>query len=117
MHKLCTCYVRPFWANAVRNSVGHPLCAWLRYFDSGLDGDGQCSLEDFVAAMRRLSFLGEAEALFKKIDVDGSGFLTLYEVDSKCADLWAAFRAWCAESFGSEEDMASRWLGFCTKFH
>ena len=58
--------------------MGHPLVAWLRYFDS-LDGDGQCSLEDFVAAMRRLSFTGEAESLFRTIDEDHSGFLTLYE--------------------------------------
>ena len=30
------------------------------------------------------------------------------QVDGKCADLWAAFRAWCAETFSSTEDMAAR---------
>ena len=29
-----------------RNAVGHVLIAWLRYFDSDEDGDGQVSLED-----------------------------------------------------------------------
>ena len=27
------------------------------------------------------------------------------QVDGKAADLWAAFRAWCAETFSSTEDM------------
>lgn len=27
------------------------------------------------------------------------------QVDGKAADLWAAFRAWCAETFCSTEDM------------
>lgn len=31
---------------APRNTVGHVLIAWLRYFDSDDDGDGQVSLED-----------------------------------------------------------------------
>jgi len=32
-------------------------------------------------------------------------------VDGKCADLWAAFRAWCAETFGSPEDMVVQLRG------
>ena len=61
------------------------------------------------------------------IQADASGFVTLYEdlsfadawrtvvgcawqlafpeVDSKCADLWAAFRAWCADTFSSPEEL------------
>ncbi|CAK9070079.1 unnamed protein product [Durusdinium trenchii] len=42
---------------------------------------------------------------------DGSGFLTLYEVDPKCADLWAAFRAWCAETFQTTDEMVSQLRG------
>ena len=29
------------------------------------------------------------------------------QVDGKGADLWAAFRAWCAETFSSSDDMAT----------
>ena len=34
------------WSCLERNAVGHVLIAWLRYFDSDEEGDGQVSLED-----------------------------------------------------------------------
>ncbi|CAJ1345052.1 unnamed protein product [Effrenium voratum] len=58
-----------------------------------------------------LNFRGNAEELFMKIDADASGFVTLYEVDSKCADLWAAFRAWCADTFSSPEELVTQLRG------
>ena len=100
-----------YLSSFLRNAVGHVLIAWLRYFDSGEEGDGQVSLEEFTTSLRRLNFKGEAETMFRRIDEDDSGFLTLYEVDGKAADLWAAFRAWCAETFCSTEDMVAQLRG------
>ena len=28
-------------------------------------------------------------------------------MDAKCADLWAAFRAWCAETFATTDEMVA----------
>mmetsp|Transcript_42898 Transcript_42898/g.99940 ORF Transcript_42898/g.99940 Transcript_42898/m.99940 type:complete len:691 (-) Transcript_42898:181-2253(-) len=100
-----------FLAAFLRNASGHVLPAWLRFFETTDDGDGQVSLEEFITAMRRLHFTGDAEGIFTQIDADDSGFLTLYEVDGKCADLWAAFRAWCAETFTTSEDMVTQLRG------
>ena len=44
--------------------------------------------------MRQILYFQAASDLFPNLQVDG-----------KAADLWAAFRAWCAETFCSTEDM------------
>lgn len=52
----------------------------FRHFNS--DGDGLLSLDEFVAAMVRLNFVGvqrELEGLFNRYDVDANGFLSFEE--------------------------------------
>eukprot|EP00434_Breviolum_minutum_P038610 symbB.v1.2.034257.t1/scaffold4393.1/size40249/5 len=75
-----------YLSSFLRNAVGHVLIAWLRYFDSDEEGDGQVSLEEFTTSLRRLNFKGEAETMFRRIDEDDSGFLTLYEAMGCASD-------------------------------
>jgi len=85
---------------------GNTLAAWMRYAD--VDGDGKIELSEWNKAMKQMEFPGDQEALFHELDCDGSGFLTMDEIDAWSSDLWAAFRRWCAQTFTDEQDMVDK---------
>jgi len=82
------------------------LGAWLRHFD--LNNDQRISLSEFIRGMRKLNFVGDVVGLFKSLDTDHSGELSLEEIDDAQASMWNEFRMWCVDTFTSSDDMLTR---------
>lgn len=78
----------------------------MRYFD--LNYDRRIDAEEFADGMMQLHYPGDVQALFEEIDTDGSGFITMNEIDHVSTDLWNSFRAWCGQSFTSAEEMEAQ---------
>lgn len=82
---------------------GHTLRAWLRHFDC--NNDCKISFSEFCRGMTKLGYSGDVVALYHSIDLDGSGELSLEEIDAKSGNLWSRFRMWCVKTFESPRDM------------
>eukprot|EP00933_Yihiella_yeosuensis_P042204 TRINITY_DN36752_c0_g1_i1.p1 TRINITY_DN36752_c0_g1~~TRINITY_DN36752_c0_g1_i1.p1 ORF type:complete len:1033 (+),score=228.36 TRINITY_DN36752_c0_g1_i1:229-3327(+) len=87
----------------LEDSTGTSLKAWLVHFDT--DNDQRISKAEFCRGMRELNYKGTAWQLFAVLDEDGSGELTLDEVDRAQAEVWHGFRTWCCTTFKSPEEM------------
>lgn len=84
----------------------HPLVAWTRYFD--VNYDRRIDAEEFKAGMVELDYPDDIDELFSELDKDGSGFITMNEIDHVSTDLWNSFRSWCGQTFGSAEEMEAQ---------
>eukprot|EP00746_Dinoflagellata_sp_MGD_P000358 gnl/MRDRNA2_/MRDRNA2_100645_c0_seq1.p1 gnl/MRDRNA2_/MRDRNA2_100645_c0~~gnl/MRDRNA2_/MRDRNA2_100645_c0_seq1.p1 ORF type:complete len:699 (+),score=124.53 gnl/MRDRNA2_/MRDRNA2_100645_c0_seq1:102-2198(+) len=82
---------------------GSVLRTWLRYFDP--DQNMKITFTEFCDGCKALQFQGDVTELFRSIDTDNSGELSLDEVDSRIANLWTTFRLWCVQAFDSVRDM------------
>lgn len=82
---------------------GYALSSWLEHFDC--NHDMVISFEEFMEGMTRLEYHGSAQNLFKRIDIDGSGELTLDEIDPDASKLWIRFRFWSVQQFESPGHM------------
>mmetsp|Transcript_32897 Transcript_32897/g.71787 ORF Transcript_32897/g.71787 Transcript_32897/m.71787 type:complete len:684 (-) Transcript_32897:87-2138(-) len=76
---------------------GSALKAWLTHFDH--NNDQKISLNEFVRGMRRVGYQGDITQVFKVLDIDNSGELSLEEIDASSAILWRRFVAWCVAHF------------------
>jgi len=83
--------------------TGGILPAWLLYFEQRYGKE--IDLDEFMAGMKKLEYTGDAENLFRKLDLDESEELTLEEIDDRSAKLWMRFRFWAVKTFEDEEDM------------
>lgn len=90
----------------INEQFGHPLPAWLHCFDR--THECKIDIDDFIEGCDDLGWEGSAEELFNKLDVNGSGVLTLDEFDTFSATIWLAFRRWCGQTFTSAQDMVER---------
>ena len=63
---------------------GSLVRAWKRTLDS--NKAGRASKDEFVAAMAALGWEGDATRMYHLLDFDGSGFLTLEEIDEEACD-------------------------------
>eukprot|EP00746_Dinoflagellata_sp_MGD_P011873 gnl/MRDRNA2_/MRDRNA2_125082_c0_seq1.p1 gnl/MRDRNA2_/MRDRNA2_125082_c0~~gnl/MRDRNA2_/MRDRNA2_125082_c0_seq1.p1 ORF type:complete len:750 (-),score=140.85 gnl/MRDRNA2_/MRDRNA2_125082_c0_seq1:36-2285(-) len=88
--------------NAKRTAFS-TLSSWLQHFDC--NHDMVISFEEFLEGMSRLEYQGNAHILFRRMDIDGSGELTLDEIDPDASKLWMRFRYWCVERFDSPSHM------------
>lgn len=84
----------------------NPLTAWLHSFDR--DGNEKIDFHEFEDGMKALAYEGSVLKLWKDLDIDGSGELSLDEIDQESADMWSSFRRWCATKFVSAKDMVSQ---------
>jgi len=82
---------------------GSSLRAWLRHFDR--NNDQKITLSEFLRGMRSLAYPGDATWMFEQIDKDGSGELSLDEIDSHLASIWRRFRAWSVAVFQGPREM------------
>lgn len=89
--------------------AGHALVAWTQYFDR--NHDRKVSEEEWMHGMEKLGYQGDAKSLYKRLDEDNSGFLTISEICPMSSDLWASFQHWAAKTFFSEEDMIEKLSG------
>jgi len=92
---------------------GSALTAWLHHFDT--NNDCRITTMEFARGMRTMGYPGNATALFASLDSDGSGELSLEEIDEADADLWQRFRVWCVAAFGSVKDMIAKLRASKTK--
>jgi len=88
---------------------GSVLRAWRKAFDA--EGDGRINEFQFVRLCRQVKFLGDPYLVFRFLDDDASGELTLEEVHKEQNDLWAAFVDFCAENFAGSLDMIQKLNG------
>lgn len=88
---------------------GSVLRAWRKAFD--VEGDGRINEFQFVRLCRQVKFLGDPYLVFRYLDDDNSGELTLEEVHKDQNDLWAAFVDFCAESFAGSLDLIQKLNG------
>lgn len=88
---------------------GNSLKAWLRHFDR--NNDQKVSFSEFCAGMALLKYSGDVSTIFRAIDQDGSGELSLEEIDAQSAAVWGEFRMWCVQSYKSARDMLLKLSG------
>eukprot|EP00928_Gymnodinium_smaydae_P004429 TRINITY_DN11509_c0_g1_i1.p1 TRINITY_DN11509_c0_g1~~TRINITY_DN11509_c0_g1_i1.p1 ORF type:complete len:772 (+),score=141.79 TRINITY_DN11509_c0_g1_i1:127-2442(+) len=88
---------------------GSSLRAWVKFFD--VNNDQRITPSEFYRGMRTLGYKGDPTALFEVLDEDGSGELSLDELDSGQAQLWTRFRAWCTEKFEGSAEMIAALAG------
>eukprot|EP00439_Symbiodinium_sp_Y106_P021163 s596_g2.t1 len=89
--------------------IEETLRAWRKAFDA--EGDGRINEFQFVRLCRQVKFLGDPYLVFRFLDDDASGELTLEEVHKEQNDLWAAFVDFCAENFAGSLDMIQKLNG------
>merc|ERR1719159_2371950 len=77
------------------------LRAWLHHFDR--DGNARISYPEFLDGMTRMGYEGNILELWNDIDEDGSGEISLEEIDADAFDLWHSFQRWCALTFESSK--------------
>jgi hypothetical protein len=82
---------------------GSALKAWLRHFDD--NNDQRVTFHEFNRGLRAMKFTGDIRGFFDGIDADGSGELTLEEIDDGQNLIWRQFRAWCVSTFRSKADL------------
>jgi len=85
------------------DAEGHLLRAWIRHFDK--DYSFSISSDEFCDGMDRLGFVGDPDEIFRQLDMDGSGEITLDEVNPDLAALWMRFHKWCSSKFEDPADM------------
>mmetsp|Transcript_130469 Transcript_130469/g.230586 ORF Transcript_130469/g.230586 Transcript_130469/m.230586 type:complete len:766 (-) Transcript_130469:9-2306(-) len=88
---------------------GSCLRAWLHHFDT--NNDQKISLHEFMRGMRGLNFSGDPRGIFDSLDVDGSGELSLEEIDAMQASVWKTFAKWCVGNFDGPGDMIQQLAG------
>lgn len=84
-------------------TCGSSLWAWLNVFD--VDNDQRINKLEFCEGMRLLNYPGKVSELFAELDHDGSGEITMEEIDLPQSYVWSDFRDLCVEIFDSVHDM------------
>lgn len=79
-----------FYACLKDKHEGSLVKAWKESLD--VDKSGKVTKEEFLACMEKLSFAGDANRVYKLLDFDLSGHITLEEIDPKAADEMARER-------------------------
>jgi Ca2+-binding EF-hand superfamily protein len=79
--------------------------AWRLALDRS--GDGKLSFVEFTSACRSIGFSGNIKKLWGELDDDGSGVISLAEVDPAINDLIESFKALIEEKYGG--NMVKAW--------
>lgn len=83
--------------------------AWVKHLD--LNYDEGVSIFEFSRALRKLGFEAKTTEVMKHLDVDGSGDISLSELDPHAEKLWRKFRRWCVANFSNVEEMIEELCG------
>mmetsp|Transcript_31299 Transcript_31299/g.89821 ORF Transcript_31299/g.89821 Transcript_31299/m.89821 type:complete len:1481 (+) Transcript_31299:50-4492(+) len=88
---------------------GNLHIAWKSCLDA--DGNGRISFAEFCKAMHEVGFRGVFKKTWAEMDTDGSGFITLDELDAHVHETLEAFSQLVREKYGS---FAAAWKHFDT---
>eukprot|EP00747_Dinoflagellata_sp_TGD_P108845 gnl/TRDRNA2_/TRDRNA2_170538_c1_seq1.p1 gnl/TRDRNA2_/TRDRNA2_170538_c1~~gnl/TRDRNA2_/TRDRNA2_170538_c1_seq1.p1 ORF type:complete len:954 (+),score=191.39 gnl/TRDRNA2_/TRDRNA2_170538_c1_seq1:1-2862(+) len=83
---------------------GTIMNAWRQCLDA--DGNGKLTFGEFAQACRYLGYAGDIKKLWKSLDDDNSGSISIRELDSQADDMIKAFLSLLQEKFG---DMETAW--------
>jgi hypothetical protein len=83
---------------------GSMLVAWRKALD--VSGDGRLSFQEFTKACRALGYAGNIANLWKELDDDDSGVITLRELDEQAYNQLEAFHECVTKSYG---DIYTAW--------
>eukprot|EP00746_Dinoflagellata_sp_MGD_P003155 gnl/MRDRNA2_/MRDRNA2_106129_c0_seq1.p1 gnl/MRDRNA2_/MRDRNA2_106129_c0~~gnl/MRDRNA2_/MRDRNA2_106129_c0_seq1.p1 ORF type:complete len:980 (+),score=161.72 gnl/MRDRNA2_/MRDRNA2_106129_c0_seq1:132-3071(+) len=78
------------------------VVAWRRGLDP--DGDGRLQFTEFCSACRSMQFQGNLKALWKSLDSDGTGYVSLEELDPEAVGHLSDFTHLLSVFFGSIEE-------------
>jgi len=90
---------------------GTMVCAWRTSLDD--DGNGRLSFGELCEACRKESFEGNIKKLWKELDDDDSGLISLDELDPESEQAIRQFREFLLNKFGNLEAAWNK--GFDTK--
>merc|ERR1719262_1150494 len=79
----------------LQRKYGNLLRPWTMGLDS--DGSGKLSFVEFCNSARAEGFAGNLKALWKEMDADGEGFVTLEEFAPDISKLIAGFKSFLKE--------------------
>merc|ERR1719487_1746203 len=79
----------------LQRKYGNLLRAWTMGLDS--DGSGKLSFVEFCNSARAEGFAGNLKALWKEMDADGEGFVTLEEFAPEIYKLLTSFKSFLKE--------------------
>jgi Ca2+-binding EF-hand superfamily protein len=86
---------------------GSILAAWRRALD--VSGDGKLSFMEFTNACRAIGYAGSVSKLWKQLDDDDSGVITLYELDPPADRAMKAFDKMIMDIFGDYYTAWTKW--------
>jgi Ca2+-binding EF-hand superfamily protein len=73
-----------FYACLKGKHEGSLVKAWAQSMDP--DKSGKCNKDEFLAAMEKVGFTGDANRVYNLLDFDHSGHITLEELDPASAE-------------------------------
>merc|ERR1719456_497280 len=81
---------------------GNLVRGWVLVFDR--DKSGSVTRKEFFAALNEIKYKGDASTLWRRIDKDHSGTMTLSELAPKSSDEIADFKHWARRKYGGMKE-------------
>jgi len=102
---LCSRMVADFHGFLIRN-FGSVVRAWRL----GLDGnqDGKLNFNEFCGSCKKIGFRGRLKTLWRALDTDGTGYISLGELDPYARDLMEQFVQFLEENYRTLDDVWER---------
>jgi hypothetical protein len=96
-----------------KRKFGTMVGAWRQCLD--YDHNGKLTFNEFCGALRRLGYVGDFRALWKKYDVNQKGALLLKDIDPEADEILSSFLTLLADKYG---DLDTAWMeGFHKTTH
>jgi len=88
-------------AGMLKACGGQPLCAWRTFLDT--NDQNHASWGEFKEACKKVGFNGNIGGVWRHLDADTSGQISLQEYDPHSAEILASFKEWIENNFGCVE--------------
>jgi len=92
----------------LKSKFGSVMGGWRKGLDT--DGNGRISFYEFCNACRAMGYHGQLKKLWRQLDTNMDGFVSLVELDPKAGRTVGEFKLRCIEKYG---DMITAWRECC----